>query len=284
MSPWHTWVMWYRCLVLLCMLMPLMALDQRMAGSHVLSGRHHVVESDADPVDTQAALIHLDRFHDHLARVFDGIAAPPGGPEVVRYCRDRASFLTYGRAHCPGFSEGWYGYQLDATATSPAELVLMHLGNNRSVLQHEAFHRFMSRAYPGIRAWPRWFDEGLADWIARGRFVEERFTLPERLDPRDLTRVRDALSAGTFVPLERLMQLDNAGWNGDGQLLHYAESYLFTAWLMQVQEAPYRGLMRDFLLRLAKGQQYEPSLTATFGKVGLPRIEQAWSEWLRALR
>jgi hypothetical protein len=60
----------------------------------------------------------------------------------------------------------------------------MHLGNNRSVLQHEAFHRFMAGAYPGIRAWPRWFDEGLADWIARGRFVDERFTLPERWTPQ----------------------------------------------------------------------------------------------------
>lgn len=276
--------MWPRLLALLCVMMPLVALDQRMAGSQVFTGRHHVVESDAAPVDTQAALVHLDRFHDHLARVFEGIAAPPVGPEVVRYCRDRASFLAYGRAHCPGFSDGWYGYQLDATATSPAELVLMHLGNNRSVLQHEAFHRFMARAYPGIRAWPRWFDEGLAAWIARGRFVDERFTLPERLDPRDLARVRDALSAGTFVPLERLMTLDNTGWNGEGQLLHYAEGYLFAAWLMQAQEAPCRGLMRDFLLRLAKSQRYEKSLAATIGKVGLPRIQPAWIEWLRALR
>lgn len=276
--------MWSRLLVLLCVTMPLVALDQRMAGSQVFTGRHHVVESDADAVDTQAALVHLDRFHDHLARVFDGIAAAPVGPEVVRYCRDRASFLAYGRAHCPGFSDGWYGYQMDATATSPAELVLMHLGNNRSVLQHEAFHRFMARAYPGIRAWPRWFDEGLADWIARGRFVDERFTLPERLDPRDLTRVRDALSAGTFVPLERLMTLDNAGWNGEGQLLHYAEAYLVVTWLMRSDKAPYSGLMRSFLLRLATEQRYEPAFAATFGTVGVTRLQREWVEWLRAVR
>lgn len=276
--------MWCRFLLLMATMVPLVGLDQRMPGSHVLTGRHHVVESDADPVDTQAALVHLDRFHDHLERVFAGIAAPPVGPEVVRYCRDRASFLAYGRAHCPGFSDGWYGYQMDATATSPAELVLMHLGTNRSVLQHEAFHRFMARAYPGIRAWPRWFDEGVADWIARGRFVDERFTLPERLDPRDLTRVRDALSAGTFVPLERLVKLDNVGWNGDGQLLHYAEGYLFAAWLMQTQEVPYRGLMRDFLLRLARDQDYQSAYTETIGALGLPRVQQAWVAWLRALR
>ena len=153
--------MWCRFLLVWSVLLPGAALDQRMTDSHVLTGQRYVVESDAESVDSQAMLAHLDRFHAHLTKVFDGIAAPREGLEVVRYCRDRASFLAYGRAHCPGFSEGWYGYQLDATATAPAELVLMHLGNNRSVLQHEAFHRFMAAAYPGIRAWPRWFDEGI---------------------------------------------------------------------------------------------------------------------------
>ena len=276
--------MWCRFLLVWSVLLQGTALDQRMTDSRVLTGQRYVVESDAESVDSQAMLAHLDRFHAHLTKVFDGIAAPREGLEVVRYCRDRASFLAYGRAHCPGFSEGWYGYQLDATATAPAELVLMHLGNNRSVLQHEAFHRFMAAAYPGIRAWPRWFDEGLADWIARGRVVGERFTLPERLDPRDITRVRDALSAGTFVPLERLMQLDNATWNGEGQLLHYAEGYLFAAWLMQGEEAPYRGLMRDFLLRLAREQNYDRAFAATIGALGFPRVQQAWVEWVRALR
>jgi len=273
-----------RLVLLMILGLPLAALDKRMPGAQILSGRHYVVESDADPADTRAMLDHLDRFHDHLARVFDGIAAPWNGQEVVRYCRDRPSFLAYGKANCPGFSEGWYGYQADATATAPAELVLMHLGTNRSVLQHEAFHRFMARAYPGIRAWPRWFDEGLADWIARGRFVDDRFTLPERIDPRDLTRVRDALSGGTFVPLERLMKLDNAGWNGDGQGLHYAEGYLFATWLMRVDDAPYRGLLRDFLLRLARDQDYDKAFAATIGTVGVTRIQQEWIEWLRALR
>lgn len=276
--------MWCSFLLLMAASLPLVALEQRMAGSQVVAGQHYVVESDAEPAETQTMLLHLERFHAHLTRVFDGIAAPREGQEVVRYCRDRASFLAYGRAHCPGFSDGWYGYQLDATATAPAELVLMHLGTNRSVLQHEAFHRFMAGAYPGIRAWPRWFDEGLADWIARGRFVDERFTLPERLDPRDLTRVRDALGAGTFVPLERLMRLDNAAWNGEGQLLHYAEGYLLAAWLMRVEDAPYRGLMRDLLLRLARDQNYEQAFTATVGTVGIQRVQQAWVEWLRAQR
>jgi hypothetical protein len=271
-------------MVLLAVCIPLMALESRMGGSLVLVGKHYEVESSADLADTRAALDHLERFHDHLLNVFAGVITPWEGREVVRYCRDRDSFLAYGRAYCPGFSDGWYGYQAVATATAPAELVLMHLGNNRSVMQHEAFHRVMARAYPGIRAWPRWFDEGLADWIARGRFTGGRFVLPESLDPADLNRVRDRMSAQTLVPLERLLVLDNAAWNGADQSLHYAQAYLLVCWLMRTEERPWAGLMREFLQRLVRTQHYDDTFRTTFGTLGVVRMQQAWLEWLRAQR
>jgi hypothetical protein len=270
--------------MLVCSAGSLAALEQRLAGSQVLEGRHYVVESDATPVESAAMLAHLDRFHDHLVEVFAGIGRPAAAPEVVRYCHDRATFLAYGQEHCPGFSAGWYGYQTDGDAATPGELVLQHLGANRSVLQHEAFHRFMFRAYPGIRAWPRWFDEGLADWMARGRFTAGRFSVPDRLDPGDLERVRAALADGTLVPLERLTALDGKAWNGPGQALHYAEGYLLAAWLMRDDEPPVRGLMRSFLVRLAESQDYQGSFAATVAAVGLPRLQGAWVAWLRAWR
>ncbi len=276
--------MWCRIVVLVILLSPLVALDQQLSNSQVLTGRHYVVESDAALADATAMLDHLERFHEHLTTVFDGIGKPATTSEVVRYCRDRATFLAYGRQHCPGFSAGWYGYQVDGDATTPGEIVLMHLVTNRSVLQHEAFHRFMFRAFPGIRAWPRWFDEGLADWIARGRFVDGRFTMPEQLDAADLTRVRDALSNGSFVPLERLLSLDGPAWNGPAQSLHYAEGYLLAVWLMRSDEPPFRGLLREFLLHLARTQQYQEAFAATIGRVGVARMQPAWVEWLRARR
>lgn len=276
--------MWSRWMLLTILLAPLAALDQQLTSSQVITGRHYVVESDAALTDSTAMLDHLDRFHEHLVTVFDGIGKPATTPEVVRYCHDRATFLAYGRQHCPGFSAGWYGYQVDGDVSTPGEIVLMHLGTNRSVLQHEAFHRFMFRAFPGIRGWPRWFDEGVADWIARGHFVDGRFTIPERLDTADLTRVRDALSNGSFVPLERLLSLDGAAWNGPAQSLHYAEGYLLAAWLMRSDEPPYRGLLREFLLHLARTQQYQESFAATIGSVGIVRMQTEWVAWVRAWR
>ena len=276
--------MWLRLVLLGVWCLPLIALEQRLTGSQVLVGKHFALESDAETEVAQAALDHLERFHAHLTAVFAEVAAPADGREIVRYCRDRASFLAYGRAHCPGFSDGWYGYQAAPTATAPAELVLMHLGTNRSVLQHEAFHLFMARTFPDIRTWPRWFDEGLADWIARGRFVEGRFRLPERLDPADVARVQNALKDGSLVPLARLMTLDNAGWNGPGQLLHYSEGYLLAAWLMQAEERPWNGLLRSFLLELVRTRRYEPAFQGTVAKAGIERMQQEWLGWLRAQR
>lgn len=276
--------MWFRLLLLVVVLSPLAGLEQRLTGSQVLLGKHYELKSDADPAIAQATLDHLDRFHVHLVEVFDGVAKPWDGREVVRYCSDRATFLAYGRKHCVGFSEGWYGYFAAATATAPAEVVAMHLGENRAALQHEVFHLFMARAYPKIRSWPRWFDEGLADCIGRGRFVNGKFTLPEQVNAGDLQLVRDALTNDTAVPLERLLKLDNTAWNGRSQLMHYAEAYLLATWLMRTEEAPYRGLMRSFLLRLAAEQRYEPAFAATFGAIGVTRLQRDWIAWIRAVR
>lgn len=276
--------MWPRLLLLVLVSSPLFALEQRLTGSQVLVGKHFALESDADATVAQATLDHLDRFHVYLTGAFDGVVKPWEGREVVRYCSDRATFLAYGRKHCVGFSEGWYGYFAAATATAPAEVVAMHLGENRATLQHEVFHLFMARAYPKIRSWPRWFDEGLADCVGRGRFVNGTFTLPEQVNAGDLQLVRDAVSNDTLVPLARLLTLDATAWNGRSQLMHYAEAYLLTTWLMRSEEAPYRGLLKTFLLRLAAEQRYEPAFAATFGAIGITRLQRDWVAWIRAVR
>jgi hypothetical protein len=259
------------------------ALEQRLSESHLLVGKNYEVESNTDPADTKVMLAHLEAFHEHLSSVFAGIAAPHTTPDTVRYCRDRASFLSYGRATCPGFSDGWYGYQRDGDGNQPGEIVLMLLGHNYSVLQHEAFHRFMFRAYPKLRAWPRWFDEGLADWIARGQFVKGRFTIPNRLDPQDVNRVRDALNNQTFIPLEQLFTLDASAWNGKQQTLIYAEGYLFAAWIMSTDDKPYGGLMRRFLVQLKETNNYETTFAATFAAVGINQLQNAWLAWLKKI-
>jgi hypothetical protein len=91
--PVYSWSMWFRLFLLGMLLSPLAALDQRLTGSQVLVGKHYELESDAEVGDAQAALDHLDRFHAHLSEVFADVAKPWNGREVVRYCRDRATFL-----------------------------------------------------------------------------------------------------------------------------------------------------------------------------------------------
>ena len=252
-------------------------------GQTVVETKVYAIDSDADVAVVQLVGDQLDRFHAALDRAFAGRLPAPAGRFTVRYCQDRGSFLTYGAAHCPDFNRAWHGYFQAPTDKAEGELVVYHLGDNHGVLFHEAFHQAMQRTYPRIHSWPRWFDEGMADYVARGRFENASYVLPERIAAGDLTLARDALSAQQLVPLAALLRLDHAGWNGDGHLLHYAEGYLLAHVLMTAQRPPLAGLIGRFLAKLADTQDYETAYAAEVGP-HLAAIDRAWLALIRGVR
>lgn len=252
-------------------------------GQVISETKTYAIDSDADAEVVRTVGDRLDRFHVALDRAFAGRLPAPTGRFTVRYCRDRASFLTYGAAHCPDFNRAWHGYFQAPGDKAEGELVAYHLGDNHGVLFHEAFHQAMQRTFPRIHSWPRWFDEGMADYVARGRFENARYVLPERVAAGDLTLARDALSAQRLVPLAVLLRLDHAGWNGDNQLLHYAEGYLLAHVLMTAERPPLAGLIGRFLARLADTQDYEAAYAAEV-VLHIAAMDRAWLALIRGVR
>lgn len=272
----------WRVALLAVLVLTATAAEPRL-GKAILESKTYAIDSDADAEVVRVVGDRLDRFHVALDRAFAGRLPPPVGRFTVRYCQDRASFLAYGSAHCPDFNRAWHGYFQAPTDKTEGELVAYHLGDNHGVLFHEAFHQAMQRTYPRIHSWPRWFDEGMADYVARGRFENASYVLPERVAAGDLTLARDALSAQRLVPLAVLLRLDHAGWNGDNQLLHYAEGYLLAHVLMTAERPPLAGLIGRFLARLADTQDYEAAYAAEVAP-HLATIDRAWLALIRGVR
>lgn len=264
----------WRPALLAALALAAVAVEPRL-GRALVESRSYAIDSDADPAAVRAVGEKLDRFQAALDQAFAGRLPAPPGRFTVRYARDREVFLAYGAAHCPGFDRAWHGYFLEPTATAGGELVAYHLGDDHGVLFHEAFHQAMQRAFPRIRSWPRWFDEGLADYVARGRFEGGRYLLPQRVAVGDLALARAALSAQRLVPLAVLLRLDHARWNGNDQLLHYAEGYLLAHVLMTAERRPLAGAMGRFLTMLAERQDYEAAFAAEIAP-HLATIDRAW--------
>ena len=273
---------WWRPALLVALVLVVNAAELRL-GKSILETKVYAIDSDADAAVVQVVGDQLDRFHAALDRAFAGRLPAPASRFAVRYCQDRASFLAYGAAHCPDFNRAWHGYFQAPTDKVEGELVAYHLGDNHGVLFHEAFHQAMQRTYPRIHSWPRWFDEGMADYVARGRFENASYVLPERIAAGDLTLARDALSAQRLVPLAVLLRLDHAGWNGDNQLLHYAEGYLLAHVLMTATRPPLAGLIGRFLAKLADTQDYEAAFAAEVVP-HIAAIDRAWLALIRGVR
>jgi hypothetical protein len=256
--------------------------DAVPATASVQDSRHYHIESDAGPERCLELAQGLECLHAYLSRQFAGRLPLQEAPMRVRFFGARAGFLAYAAASCPDYNPGWYGYYSFGRSPASGELVAYDLGANHAVLYHEAFHQFIHRAFPAIRSYPQWFNEGLADVIGRGRPDHGAFTLPAAIDRRDLVLVRSAVEDGSAVPLARLLELDLRAWNGERMALNYAEGYLFITFLLDPGDQRRAELLPAFLSALWQRQDYPAAFAGTLGAYGLKSLEQGFAAYLAA--
>jgi hypothetical protein len=277
MRPLAALACWLACAALVADEAP----APRLSAASALLTAHYAIDSDAEPAVARRFGAVFEAYHAYLAAQFAGHVPRVERRFTVRLCRDRASFLAYGAANCRNFSRGWFGYYFYGAKPEECELVLSDLGDNHAVLFHEAFHQFMHRAYPGIQAWPQWFNEGLADLFGRGRLADGVFTIG-RVDAGDRALVRDAISAQRALPLVKLVELGTRAWNGEDQLLHYAEGYLLAHFLVTNSEPGYRAVIPAFLTALSERQDYPAAFAVTLGMLDGKRLERDFRAFVAA--
>ncbi len=258
--------------------------DARLSTTAPTLTAHYAIDSDADAALVQRIAAVLEAYHACLTAQFAGHLPPDARRFTVRLCRDRASFLAYGGAHCGNFSRGWIGYYYYGAKAEDCELVIPDLGANDAVLFHEGFHQFMHRAFPAIQAWPQWFNEGLADFFAHGRWNGGVFMPGAISDADQRNLVRDAFSTQRAVPLAELMKLGTQAWNREDQVLHYAEGYLFAQFLATSGEARYRTLISSFLDALSKSQDYDAAFAKTVGALDQKQLQRDFHAFVTGTR
>lgn len=91
------------------------------------------------------------------------------------------------------------------------------------VLFHEYAHHFMLHHFPG--AYPRWFVEGFAEFVATAEFQRSR-TYLGAIDPSRL----DWLANGAWLSLEKLLRADID--TGEDVARFYAQGWLMTHYVM----------------------------------------------------
>ena len=226
---------------------------------------------------------------------------PPDGAvdtlPVVRICRDRGEYLTYGgEAWTSGFFNPAVGELVlyDAREDVDAELDENHpmLGT----LHHEACHQYL-HATAGALPLHTWFDEGTAEIYAGARFGGGRLVALEPV-PGRAAWLRAELGKRPGPTLEALLGMDQRTFYADSTL-HYTMAWSFVSYLRTSPDPTHPRLLATYFDALkpawraevealgrrgvtsagvaaAQNAARRVALDAAFGNVDLVALEAAW--------
>jgi hypothetical protein len=152
------------------------------------------------------------------------------------------------------------------------------------VLQHEGFHQFAWN-YIGPDL-PRWVNEGLAQYFEDALIVDEELKTG-LADGMRIARVRQALSQGREMPVQKLLTLSSEGWNdlmahnAERSQLIYAQAWSMVYFLIHGDDGRYQQVFEQYLHRLADGQSPDAAVREAFGIDSLEPMSRRWREFAK---
>jgi len=242
-------------------------------------------------VDELALLLQLDRVARGLEDVYRrryGVT-PIGEPvEAIALFRQKATYEAY--------LERTGGLRAETGHVAGGVVALYREGrlpeDVRATLVHELVHLLDRRALgPAL---PPWIDEGLADDLGQSRVDADGNVVPGSLSESTLHAgifyevhggqaaqrlLRHALASGEYVPIDRLLALDDVQFHALApRALAYSEASFLVRFLLAGEHAP---RFRAFLAALAAGgDPTAPALETALG-VPLSTIDEQMRAWLQ---
>ena len=186
----------------------------------------------------------LEDFHALLVRS-TGRGLPAGAPRLDVFLVDRIADMPPGRKLPPGSAAY---YLADAGRISAVALAHPSGGGDGlsapELLLHEYAHHFMLGA--GRFAYPAWYVEGFAEYFATADFGPRRVVLGQASPSR-----REALTSGSWLPMEKLLARSPDLSGGRDTAMFYAQSWLLTHYMFRTPGM--REPFADYLRAQAAG-------------------------------
>ena len=258
------------------------AAELRISDYQWKKGRYVVIDTDMlEPHKIQTLRDLLDSSVKHFSDLFPGLSRP-NRPVVVRYHASQEGYIAYGKQFGRGFTPLSNGYYRQASKPEERELVFFHQENDKHLKTslHECWHHVIHDSISQIGYMPRWFNEGIAEYIERSTIDEQGdLTIPNSLNRPWIKELTLIASGEQRVPLQQLFRMEYKEWAGNLRM-NVATSYSFIHFLHEAHPKGQRAL-RSLIRLLAQGSDYTKSFKKSFGRLSLAQIETDYYQWLR---
>jgi hypothetical protein len=236
-------------------------------GWEVRDTEHYVVLYHGSP---NAPLLDLVAARVETLRARFLTDFPPDGQTerlpVVRVCRDRGEYLTYGgESWTAGFFNPNVGELVLYDAREDADAALDENHPLLATLHHEACHQYL-HATAGSLPLHTWFDEGTAEFYAGARFGGGRLLSVEPLRDRAVW-LRAELGKRSGPALGELLAMDQRTFYADATL-HYTMGWSFVHFLRTSKESTHRQILTTYLDALKRAWQRSVEASRRSGPTG----------------
>ncbi len=229
-----------------------------LAGWETLRGKSLVVRyrDRSDLIRARSALEALD-----------DIAPLPG---LRRRLRDYVVIIAPDREELSRLANGRVPEWAAAVALPEAKRIIVpsssvrprSLWEERRILRHEYAHLALHHEAPSVR-FPRWFDEGYAEWAAGGWLDDGGWRL------------------GVAALAGRLPALDSLRLQWPGPATDPETAYLLAASVLQyLSEASGEGALETLFEEAGRGGSFDDALYSVYG-ARIDQLESDWKKWAR---
>ena len=225
---------------------------------------HFIIYSEQSEKSLLEYATRLERF-DAAMRYVQGLPNEPVGPANKLTIYVVSSVGAVQKLYGKGGSAGSFNLAgfYSPRASGSVAFTPRSAGDNKfdlnaeTVLRHEYAHHFMMNNFPA--AYPAWFIEGFAEFNSSARFEKNGGV---GIGAPALHRAYGLLE-GAKLPADRLIGTADSEVKGEERESIYGRGWLLTHYLSF--EPSRKGHLKDYLLRLGKGESSLAAGKAAFG-------------------
>lgn len=231
--------------------------------------KYYELHTDLDERGVQEAILRITLMAEEYHNRTQGLGGTVGRRLPFYLFQRPADY--YAAGGMPGSSGVFTGRRLMAVTDPRNPKRAWH------VVQHEGFHQFARASIRGEL--PVWANEGMAEYFGEGVFAGDQFFVG-LIPPDRLKRIKAGIRGGHFMPLDKMMRLNQSAWNAIHNGENYDQAWAIVHFLAHGDHGRYEQAFMEFLRDLARQIDWERAWKQHFG-ADVSAFQQRWEAyWL----